>query len=115
MPEATDTANPIEIEMQTDLERYARLLMASRETWLDFWLLGTLSLIGGAGVFVFSGETWGVLLGSFVFLLLLFRTSRIIGRFDGELSFLHRKWIRRGLFFITDGRSVQALPHEAEH
>ena len=107
-----DSSEVEEAEMEADLERYFRLIIASRSAWWDFWLLGVLTIFGGLGVFFFSGETWAPLVATFTFVLLLIRTSRMIGRFDGELSYLHRKWIRRGHFFITDGKSAEALPHQ---
>lgn len=106
--------DPYEAEMKEDLERYFRLIIASRAAWFNFWLLGVMTMVGGIAVWAFSGETWGVGVCGVMFLILFARTARVIGRFDGELAFLHRKWIRRGRFFITDGDSAAVLPHEAD-
>ncbi|MEM0945852.1 MAG: hypothetical protein AAGK37_00485 [Pseudomonadota bacterium] len=109
MQEGSETADHAEVRQ--DLDRYAQLIMRSGKAWVDFWAVSGAFMVGGVCVFLFSGETWAIACGIFVFAGLFMRTARIIGRLDGELLFLHRKWIRRGWFFTSDGHSAEALPH----
>ena len=115
MQEPEDPAEEAEdAEVKEDLERYFRLIVATEQTWWDFWLIGGMCIAGGVGVFAFSGETWALAASIVLFAAVFLRTARIINRLDGELSYLHRKWVRRGRFFITDGRTAEALPHRSD-